>query len=76
MENANSARKKYQAFGTNNGGLNMKNKPINRRDFLKFLGGLLLAPLVLKFQNLLNINKRKDSLKEAKHYKSGDSLAG
>lgn len=75
MENVNIVKLQFQGYG-NNGGKNMKTKPINRRDFLKYLGGLAATPLLLRLQNLLKINKQKNPLKEAKYYKSGDHLAG
>ena len=59
------------------------NKPqIQRRDFLKTAGGLLLAAVFIPLGRFLKIipkpaqENHNTSLKEAKHYTSGDNLAG
>jgi len=56
----------------------IKNKQLNRRDFLKSLGILLLAPFIARSKTLFDTNKRTDSkgLRQAKYFKEGSHLAG
>ena len=59
----------------------MLKKEMNRRDFLKSMGYLLVGTLAFRFQHLIGFwdsskKPTNDSLKEAKHYTSGKHLAG
>ncbi len=57
----------------------MDTKNINRRDFLKYLGGIFLTALIFPFKNFFNLNNKNietPNLKEAKFYKQNDKLAG
>ena len=63
----------------------MKSRVINRRDFLKYLGGFLFAPILLRLRHPFDLTgKKKCSIcplkkvkhKDAKHYTRADHLAG
>ena len=56
----------------------MNNKQITRRSFLKILGGVVLSSLLLPLSKTLPSfsDTNKKNLKEAKYYKSNDSLLG
>lgn len=56
-------------------------KEINRRDFLKETGLLVLSAIALHFRQLTGLfsplrKSKNTSLKEAKHYSVGKKLAG
>lgn len=59
----------------------MRKATINRRNFLKGAGSFLAGTVLFRLQRMFGLapNPDKDRgahLKEAKHYTSGDNLAG
>ncbi len=59
----------------------MKKHIFNRRDFLKSAGSFLAGTVLFRLQRVFGLAPHPDkdrgaSLKEAKHYTSGDNLAG
>jgi len=55
----------------------MNNKRLSRQDFIKILGGFLVAPFIAGLNRIFSSPRKTTStFKEARFYKSGDKLAG
>ena len=58
----------------------MKNKEINRREFLKGIGGVIAGIFCMKLGGILGSSGKDEfkgsKLKEAKYYTPGKDLAG